>query len=1033
MLLFGLLVAHVSAERLPVRTYTTADGLGTSAVSDILYDSHGFLWFATRDGISRFDGFSFKNYKLGPEAVGGSISEIIERRNGDYLVVKQQNGIYRFNEKTAISESTGDESLTINAELVFNRSSSRLFEDRDGDLWTIAGGRLARILEIDGKFVSKDPLAITIPGRPDVSIFHYLEDEARTFWLTTNLGLLRITKDGRVISLYTTPPSTAMRTYLLYLFADRDGNIWIDSQDGIYVFRPGMPAVPESPTSMPLVENISKRLPMKPGEIVKFAVPNSLRGNDTPSFKQSVDGRIWLASDIGLLLFDRDQFRLYNRENGVGEFLSDITEDAEGNLWVASQSGVYKIVLNGLTTYTRAEGLGRTDIAAVYQNKDGDIFTSAGDWFVSRFDGDRFVSVRPDLGGNHGPGLWTSNLAFLDSAGSWWFLTEEKLYRYDGIKEFQDLSRRKPSAIFASGDEFNNGAFYKLFEDSRNDVWTSMRSATPENVGLNLWHRDENKFQKFGQAENFPARMAPSSFCEDRQGNLWIGFYRGGLARFRDGKFTVFSNEDGVPQSFVTAIFLDHAGKIHFATADSGAYTIEDTSAEKPAFKRIAGISSDNARAITEDNFGRLYVGTVRGIDRISADGNEVLHLSTADGLADDFVTVAFRDQSGILWFGTRNGLSRLNPVPDAPAVEPPILIAGLRIAGEKQAVSELGTKNIGRLDLKSTQNNLQIDFFSVGFASPERVGYQVKLEGADEDWSEPSADRTVNYSNLGAGDYSFLVRAVNSQGLASKNPATVVFRIAPPIWKTWWFSGLAALIVLATIYFFLNQRFKRFLDLEKMRTRIATDLHDDLGASLSRISILSEIVKLKNGTSHPESAGHLSQIASEARGLIDSMSDIVWAINPRHDSIEVVVDRVCSFAADTLGTQGVHWTVESPPEMNRLHLSAEQKRNLYLIFKEAINNSVRHSECQNASLAIRLEGTTLIAEFSDDGRGFDETTANGNKLGGRGMENIRSRAAEIGAKISVETGIDAGTKIILKMPVKSSRPNMRFPFSRPR
>lgn len=1021
VLLFGV----AFAERLPVRVYKTADGLESSAVNRLFYDSRGFMWFCTRDGLSRFDGYRFTNYKLNG-ATTASMFDFIERRNGDYLVVGQDGDVYRFDAKTPVIESDADNFPLLNAEKIYENISGKLFEDSDGILWIIGDFGLRRIQETEGKF-SAVQFPISLPEGMKTSVFQIIEDSEKTFWMTTNRGLLRLAKDGQILAFYTTPPPTAVRTYATYVFADVSGRIWVSSQDGIYVLKPETNAEPR-----PFTENIKNKLPENAGEIVKFTTADGLNGQIVVAFHQTVDGRIWIVTNGGLTVFNGQTFRNFGAENGIGEFLTDIAEDENGNLWLASMSGVFKLITDGFSTYTKADGLGRTDISAIYQNKNGEIFTAEGDWFVSRFTGEKFISALPNLGENRGAPLWTSNISFLDSAGAWWFLTEKKLFRFDVSKQIEDLPNARPAAIFQSGEEFKNGAFYRLFEDSKGDVWISLRSSKTEELGLNLWRRAENKIYKFGETENFPFGKSPSAFCEDLNGNLWIGFYHGGLARYKNGKFQVFSKSDNLPPGFITALHLDRSGKLWLTTTDSGVHVVEDVLAEKPVFRKIEGISSNNARALTEDSLGRIYVGTVRGIDRISPETNQILHFSSLDGLADDFVTTALRDQSGALWFGTRNGLSRLLPKADKPLDAPPILIAGLRIAGEKQKVSELGEIQVGKLELDYTQNNLQIDFFSVGFASPEQIRYQFKLEGADSDWSKPTPERTVNYSNLAAGEYRFFVRAVNSQGLTSENPAIFIFRIASPFWKTWWFLTLGSLLVVAIIYYLLRLRFQRRLELEKVRTRIATDLHDDIGASLSRISMLSEIVKHQNGDTNPDSAKRLTQIASDARGLVDSMSDIVWAINPRKDSIESVVDRVCSFAADTLSTKGVHWTVESPTELNHLHLSAEQKRNLYLIFKEAVHNSARHSECKNARLKIRLERGNLIAEIFDDGKGFSsEYKSDTKSLGGRGLTNMQTRAKEIGGHLHFESKKDSGTKMIFTLPLESYRINGWFRFGR--
>lgn len=1028
-MLISLFLAALSyAERLPVRYYTTSDGLGSSAINAIVNDSRGFLWFATRDGLSRFDGFRFNTYKITDDNVAETIAHLIERKNGDYIVAVQGKGVYRFNASTPVVESSKDGLFTIKAERILNKVGNRLFEDRDGIVWMIDDGKLFRVGEGDGRFAVGDPLPIEFNGNRDISIFHYYEDQSGTFWLTTNLGLLRTTKDGRTLSLYATPPPTAMRTFLIYLFADRAGRIWIQSQNGFFVMKPDTPGEADAPIVRPLTANISGRLPDQSGEIVQYTATDGLQGTVVPSLHQSADGRIWLASDQGLMVFDGKRFRKFDAANGMGEYLSSIVEDPHGNLWIGSLSGVYQIVINGLTTFTKDDGLGRTDIVAVYGGKSGEMHVVGGDWYVSRFDGNRFVSAKPNFGEDGGVPIWTSNLAYPDSFGSWWFLTEKKLFRYDGVSRIEQIAARRPNVTFATGEKFNNGAFYRVFEDSKGDLWTSMRSGDRDRVGLNLWNRTENRFRSFGEKEGFPPNASPSAFCEDESGNLWIGYYNGGLSRYRDGRFRNFTPEEGLPAGFVTSIFMDHAGRMWMATNENGLIRIDEPVSEHPVFTPIEGISSKNARTITEDAFGRIYVGTVRGVDRYTPNTNEMLHYSTADGLADDFVTSSYRGPNGEIWFGTRNGISRLIPTEDPPGGTPPILIAGLRVAGEKRPVSQFGERVVGRLDLRNSQNNLQVEFFSVGLASPKRIRFQYRLEGADTDWSQPTSERIVNYSNLAAGDYNFLVRAVTSEGLVSPEPASVLFSIAPPVWRTWWFTLLSVLLVVGVVYFVLNQRFKRFLELEKVRTRIATDLHDDIGASLSRISMLSEIVKRDDASANRESARRLTQIATEARGLVDSMSDIVWAINPRRDSIESVVDRVCSFAADTLGTRDVHWTVSAPPELSRVHLTAEEKRNLYLIFKEAVNNVARHSGCTNASLAIRLERGVMIAEIADNGVGFDAVSASTEKnLGGQGIENMSRRATEIGGTLEITSEPEKGTKVSLTMPIALSRTLGRF------
>jgi two-component sensor histidine kinase len=466
-----------------------------------------------------------------------------------------------------------------------------------------------------------------------------------------------------------------------------------------------------------------------------------------------------------------------------------------------------------------------------------------------------------------------------------------------------------------------------------------------------------------------------------------------------------------------------------------GISRIDDPTALPPKFTTYTtanGLSSDNVRSVVEDHSGNLYAGTVRGVDRLNPESGTVYHYGVHNGLADDFVNVAFRDSKGVLWFGTPRGLSRLRPAPERDRSAPPILISGLHIAGVKQPVSELGQAEISASELDHTQNNIQVEFFSLDFSLGENIRYQYKLEGAGSDWSQPSTSRVVNYPKIPPGDYRFLVRAVNPDNQASSTPATFSFTVLPPVWQRWWFSALITLFLVAAIYTMYRFRLTKLLEIERTRTRIATDLHDDIGASLSRIAMLSEVVKRQNGSANTASTRRLTQIADNARDLVDSMGDIVWSIDPNSDSLSSVVARLRSFSADTLGEGGVKWTLEAAPELGEIYLSSEKRRGLYLILKEAVTNIARHAKCQNACIKISLNHKDLIAEVMDDGVGLAKES-NGDSRGGHGLANMKRRAAELDGQLG-STSSENGTKLILIIPrAESKSMDMLFWRSRKR
>jgi signal transduction histidine kinase len=391
-------------------------------------------------------------------------------------------------------------------------------------------------------------------------------------------------------------------------------------------------------------------------------------------------------------------------------------------------------------------------------------------------------------------------------------------------------------------------------------------------------------------------------------------------------------------------------------------------------------------------------------------------HFTTADGLANSYVNAAFRDRQGRLWFGTSQGLSQLVPEPDGPEQHPPIWINELRIAGVPHPVSELGETEVSGLVLEPNQNQLQIDFFGLSFAAGEVLRYQLKLEGADRDWSTLTDQRAVNYATLSPGTYRFLVRAVSADGLASSTPATVAFTILPPIWLRWWFLTLMTVMIGLVVYAIYRYRVTRLLELERVRTRIAADLHDDIGSSLSRMAILGEVVKQRVASTNPESAEMLTHLAGMARELVDTMSDVVWSIDPRRDNLNTLILRIGRFASDLLDPHGIACHFQTPLDSEKVKLAPEQRRHLFLIFKEAINNIVRHADCRSVWLTITIGDHYLAAEIRDDGRGMSSTDLS--LCHGHGLENMRVRAAALGGQLLVVSAPDQGTRLTLTVPL---------------
>jgi signal transduction histidine kinase len=341
-------------------------------------------------------------------------------------------------------------------------------------------------------------------------------------------------------------------------------------------------------------------------------------------------------------------------------------------------------------------------------------------------------------------------------------------------------------------------------------------------------------------------------------------------------------------------------------------------------------------------------------------------------------------------------------------------LLSELHIAGVAQAVSDLGETEVGRLELAANQNQLQADFFSPNFRSGEVPRYQYLLQGADRDWSAPTLQRSVNYGNLKPGSYRFMVRAINGDGLTSPTPAIVSFTILPPLWARWWFLTVTFLLVGGAAFMLYRYRVRQLLELERVRIRIATDLHDDIGASLSQIAILSEVVHQQLDSSNARVTEPLAKISSASHELVDSMSDIVWAINPRRDRLRDLLQRMRRFASDILTARNIAFTFRVPAPEHDMKIGTDLRRQVFLIFKESVNNVVRHSACSEAEIEFEIERDRLMLRVSDNGRGF---TANGDG-DGHGLTSMRARAKEMGGTLSVNSIAGQGTTVLLQVPL---------------
>jgi ligand-binding sensor domain-containing protein/signal transduction histidine kinase len=1019
--------ADLTAQRLPIKTYTSADGLAHNRVNRIVRDSRGLLWFCTADGLSRFDGYGFISFGVEEGLPHGSVHDLLETRPGEYWIATA-GGLVRFDpagqpRRELVLEGGPPASPSMFTVIVSadreRRGSSVtvLREGSDGTIWAGTHRGLYRVAGPAGQR-SLQPVDIGMPNDlPEQSeVTDVLEDGGGSLWIATLSGLYRREADGRAarFGVQDGLPGES----LLDLFEDRDRRLWVATR-GRGFFR----VLGAGTARRPVVDLACGKDDGLPVDWV------------TQLFEAS-DGRVWAGTAAGLaeLVWRREgqcpHVRTYVVRNGLSHrYIAGLSDDRDGNLWLSTPSaGAMKLTRRGFTTFGEPDGI--ESINEMFEDGAGnlcfrgivlgeavvldfrhaapairDAIRATSHTRFGCFDGQRFHWIYPEAVANLG---WVLEGVTLRARTGEWWLGHVGLFRFPPADRFDALQTARPASVY-DGRHGLSSQVFRLYEDSHDNIWISTTSEAT--YGLARWEPHTGRVRDLSSAAGLPSRKDDQAhaFGEDTAGRIWIGF-TGGLARYADDRFQFFSVPDGLPRGVITSIATDRAGRLWLASRSGGLVRVDDAGADRPRFVRYTtadGLSSNNIEAMVEDRLGRLYVGGGNGVDRLDPATGRIKHFGAAEGLPPGVLKAAFMDRQGVLWFGMSNGLARLEAADGEPNGSPQVSITGMRVDGVTRHVSALGESAISLADLAPDRNQVQIDFAAPGFAAGEVMRYQYRLEGARADWSVPAVQRTVTYARLSPGEYIFMVRAVNSDGVASVQPATVSFAVLRPVWQRWWFVVLLTVAVVLTLRATYRSRVARLLAIADMRTHIATDLHDDIGANLTRIALLSEAAR------QMPPAAPLASIARISRESVSTMSDIVWAISPKRESLLDLTRRMRQHAEEIFALPGTELSFNAAIAESR-RLGMDVRRDLLLIFKEAVNNAARHSGASAVNIDLRLTGTRLSLVVADNGSGFDASR----ESDGQGLLSMCRRADRLGGALDVQSAIGSGTRVTLSVPV---------------
>ncbi len=983
------LTPAAQASVLPLRTFTTADGLPSNRVSRIVRDPRGFLWFCTRDGLSRFDGSRFVNFGI-EQGLPLGADDLVITQSGDYWVATG-DGVARFDTSGGRQLFTVYRPAEKDAHWI-----TALADDGMGGLWCATAKGLYRLRRsVNARQENAWTFALVDIGLhgttwDDNFVTTLLRDRSGTIWAGGYNGLYQLLPDGtwkqRSVNAGLPHP------HVTSLLQSRDGKLWVGTWHGLCLLSPNGSTKQE-------VEST-------------YDAESGLNGNVIKALLESSDGTLWVGTNTALNKCTRSgglKIEKITKADGLMESeINDVAEDSAGNLWIAS-SGVTEMIRGGFVRYGTEDGLDSTRITSLFEDRLGRFCATsrdaAGRMHVNCFDGKCFHAVLPNVPRRVKDWGWGGNqLCFQDQTGNWWVPTGRDLFRFPASAGTLGL-RGHPEAIYRRGNALHGEGMFRVFEDSNGDVWLSGSNR------LTVWRRAQSRLQSLSSDDGLPADFLAWAFAEDRAKNLWVGF-DGRLGRIRKGRFEMIDIPKGA--GTIRSFYCDQGGRL-WAGCSRGVLRIDEPGAQAPKgvlYSTAEGLASNDVEGITQDSAGRIYAGTGRGVDSFYPSLSlRVNHYTKADGLVEGSPMMAFRDRNGALWFGNDLGLMRLTPAPDERASAPVVIISEFKIRGIPHALSALGETELKGLELAADQNQLEIGFVGLEFRAGKKLSYQYRLEGGGEGWAAPTNEGAVTYASLSPGDYRFSVRAISSDGLMSERPATLALTIMPAIWQRQWVRGILLLMMGGILYALYRYRVEQLLAVERVRSRIAADLHDDIGSTLSQISILSEVASREIKEQRVDS---LQEIANLSRESVSSMSDIVWAINPEQDRLDQLVHRMRRFASDLSAGNGVQIRFSAPVEERNLQIGSDARRQIFLIFKESLRNAMRHSAGKHVNVSMGVKDGWLTLSIQDDGCGFDCNNAEM----GHGLISIKQRACGLHGKVEILSTRAQGTTILVEIPL---------------
>lgn len=990
-----------------------------STIVQIVSDDQGFLWFGTQDGLKRYDGYSFRDFRSSANDVGAlrgtSIGALFKDRSGK-LWVAVDDHLERYDPQsetfTHISGPDGSD-----------QPVNGISEDRQGAVWLATNQGLNRIDPITGEIkrfrhqprdqssLGSDMLRCTFE-QPDGTFWVASESDLEIFDRATARVIRRYSFEGRLPS---NRPNPSVR-----LFQDHAGVLWVaSSRDGLAV-----------------VDRQNERL--------VFLQPDRTQaGRQTigvNAISEDRAGTLWLGTNgDGLLKLSPDRKRFvnyrhdpYDPDSLSSDQLLSVLLDHEDDLWLGTGGGGIMRIPAQPLPFQRFQNepgnprsIGTDSVSSVFEDAAGVIWVG-GRGTLTSIDRDKErYSVHKLLGRASSVDVLS---IVKDRTGRLWFGTRgEGLMCFDTETGKSIMYRHDP----ADSSSLSHDTVFALLLDSRGTIWAGTED------GLDAFDPNEHNFRTFRPSGVSPERIRGIS--EDASGTLWLATWLFGVHRFdpTTGVFTIFRHGQ-TPESLssdgVAAILVSHSG-IVWAGTENGLNRIDPATRTFKAYTVNDGLPNNNVNGILEDRHGDLWITTHNGLSHFNPYLHTFRNYYRTDGVLGDFLSVG-TSPSGELLFGAASGFTALVPstITESSYV-PPIVLTALDIAGKAARIgSDLPlTQSISltkSITLPYRENSLSFEFSALGFASPERTRYRYKLEGLENNWNEvDSSRRFARYTTVAPSTYVFRVQSRGKESTWRENGVAVRITVLPPWWRTWQF-GLLCMAMFGTVlwraYAFRVQQIAvamdaRFEERLRERSRIARELHDTLLQSFQG-SLFEFQAAQKLFSSRPEEARPaLNRAIDSARAAIAEGREAIQGLRTglidgeRLPDLLKAAGKQCSEAQPPNEDDiAFHVTVEGPVEA----LDPVLQDELYRISQELLRNAFRHAHAKRIEVEIRYSPGELRLRVRDDGSGIDPRVLDaGGRPGHWGIPGVRERVKLIGAEFDLWSEAAAGTEIQITVP----------------